>query len=243
MSNNINTKLMAVIVVSVLFAGGGVLLMSNIDEASAAEGTAADPILVLPGQTWKYTPTFPAGLTPTLTVSANASAQPGQSDTYAVTSGYAKVSGSSIEVTFPANATVGKYYVTIKAVTSQPTQTAYQNIVFSVQAPLTGTGGTLYAAVGGASDPLSVSASKAATYTIIDYGTLTSGSSKISVNASTGALTVTGLVSGDVGTYTVRIKAIATDNPTNEVVITVELVIKSQIAFSSSPSAGFIVTG
>jgi hypothetical protein len=239
-----SNKIIAVLAVTLLFAGGGmVVLISNTDEAYAAEGTVADPILVLPGQTWKYTPSFPAGLTPTLTVSASAVSQPTSSATYAATSGYAKVVGSSIEVTFPAEAPVGKYYVTIKAATTQPTQVDYQDVVFSTQAKLTGTGGTLYAAVGGAQDPLSVSASKSSTYTITDYGTLSSGSSKVTINSSTGALTVKNLVAGDVGSHTIKIKAIAKDNPTNEVILTVTLIIKAQISFTSSPSAGFIVTG
>jgi cell division protein FtsX len=47
MSNHIiNTQLMAVIAVSVLFAGGGFIMISNIDEAEAATATE---ITIAPG--------------------------------------------------------------------------------------------------------------------------------------------------------------------------------------------------
>lgn len=241
---NSTHKIMAAASVMAIFAMAFGCVLSVHPDTDAAAGTDADPILLIPGQTWQYTPTFPAGLNPTLTVSASATAQPGPTATYAATSGYAKVvSGNKIEVTAPTGASVGKYYVTIRAVTAQPTQTTYQNVAFSIQAPLTGTGGTLYAAVGGAQDAFSVSASKAAIFSITGYGTLNGGSSKVSIGSSTGAMTVTGLVSGDIGTHTITVKAIATDNPTNECTITVTLVVKAQVAFTSSPSAGFIVQG
>lgn len=232
-------KLIAVSMAAVMIAAAFVLILPS-DNSEAAAGTEIDPILVLPGQTWRYTPTFPDDLSPVLTVSASAVSQPGAGATYATISGYAKVTGGTIDVIVPAEASTGKYYVTIKADTTQPTQTTYQNIVFQIQAKITGTGGTMYAAEGGVFDPFSVSASKAATYTITDYGGLSNGASKISVNPSTGAITVNA-VSGDAGTYTIKVKATATDNITNTVIINVTLVITSAAAFTSTPSAGFIV--
>lgn len=233
-------KLIAVSMAAVMIAAAFVLILPS-DNSEAAAGTEADPILVLPGQTWRYNPTFPADLSPTLTVSASATAQPGEGATYETTSGYAKVTGGTIDVVVPAEATVGKYYVTIKASTTQPTQVTYQNVVFQIQAKITGTGGTAYASESGAQDVFSVSASTAATYTITDYGTLTNGESKVTINSSTGALTVNA-ASGDAGTYTIKVKATATDNPTNIVTINVTLVIKSAASFTSSPSAGYIVS-
>lgn len=233
-------KLIAVSMAAVMIAAAFVLILPS-DNSEAAAGTEIDPILVLPGQTWRYTPTFPADLSPTLTVSASATAQPGEGATYETTSGYAKVTGGTIDVVVPAEATVGKYYVTIKASTTQPTQVTYQNVVFQIQAKITGTGGTAYASESGAQDVFSVSASTAATYTITDYGTLTNGESKVTINSSTGALTVNA-ASGDAGTYTIKVKATATDNPTNIVTINVTLVIKSAASFTSSPSAGYIVS-
>lgn len=232
-------KSTAVVLTALLFAASLVMIMPTGD-SDAAAGTEADPILVLPGQTWRYNPTFPDDLSPTLTVSASAVSQPGTGETYASTSGYAKVTGGTIDVIVPAEAATGKYYVTIKADTTQPTQTTYQDVVFLVQAKITGTGGTMYAAEGGVFDPFSASASKAATYTITDYGSLSNGASKVSVNPSTGAITVNA-VSGDAGTYTIKVKATATDNITNTVIINVTLVITSAAAFTSTPSAGFIV--
>lgn len=233
-------KLIAVSMAAVMIAAAFVLILPS-DNSEAAAGTEIDPILVLPGQTWRYTPTFPADLSPTLTVSASATAQPGEGATYETTSGYAKVTGGTIDVVVPAEATVGKYYITIKASTTQPTQVTYQNVVFQIQAKITGTGGTAYASESGAQDVFSVSASTAATYTITDYGTLTNGESKVTINSSTGALTVNA-ASGDAGTYTIKVKATATDNPTNIVTINVTLVIKSAASFTSSPSAGYIVS-
>lgn len=233
-------KSTAVVLTALLFAASLVMIIPMGDDTQAAAGTEADPILVLPGQTWRYTPTFPEDLSPTLTVSASATAQPGEGATYETTSGYAKVTGGTIDVVVPAEATVGKYYITIKASTTQPTQVTYQNVVFQIQAKITGTGGTAYASESGAQDVFSVSASTAATYTITDYGTLTNGESKVTINSSTGALTVNA-ASGDAGTYTIKVKATATDNPTNTVIFNVTLVIKSLAAFTSSPSAGYIV--
>ena len=234
-------KSTAVVMTALLFAASFIMVINIEDQSEAAAGTEADPILVLPGQTWRYTPTFPADLTPVLTVSANTSSQPGEGATYAATSGYAKVTGGTVDVVIPSEATVGKYYVTIKASTTQPTQVTYQNIVFQIQAKITGTGGTVYASESGAQDAFSVSASKAATYTITDYGTLTNGASKVTINSSTGAITVNA-ASGDAGTYTIKVKATATDNPTNIVTINVTLIVKSAASFTSSPSAGYIVT-
>ena len=238
---NTNKKIMGLLVALAVLAVPCFCLMGSSYESEAAAGTEVDPILVLPGQTWRYTPTFPADLSPTLTVSANAASQPGEGATYATTSGYAKVTGGTIDVVVPAEATVGKYYVTIKASTTQPTQITYQNVVFQIQAKITGTGGTAYASESGAQDAFSVSASKSATYTITDYGTLTNGATKVTINSSTGALTVNA-VSGDAGTHTIKVKATATDNPTNIVTINVTLVIKSAASFTSTPSAGFIVS-
>lgn len=232
-------KSTAVVLTALLFAASLVMIIPMGDDTQAAAGTEVDPILVLPGQTWRYNPTFPDDLSPTLTVSASAVSQPGTGATYASTSGYAKVTGGTIDVIVPAEAATGKYYVTIKAVTTQPSQTTYQDVVFLVQAKITGTGGTMYAAEGGVFDPFSASASKAATYTITDYGSLSNGASKVSVNPSTGAITVNA-ASGDAGTYTIKVKATATDNPTNTVIINVTLVIKSTAAFTSTPSAGYI---
>ncbi len=57
--------------------------------ADAASIDRLDEINIVKGQTWKYTPTFPSGLTPTLTVATSTSSQPSSSASFFASSGYA----------------------------------------------------------------------------------------------------------------------------------------------------------
>lgn len=96
-----------------------------------SEGVSAT-INLQPGQTWSWTPTFPAGLTPTVTVSASDSAMPTESSTFGATSGHAKVTDGKVIVTLPSDFSKSQYFVKVKAETTKPTQKAYYDITFNV---------------------------------------------------------------------------------------------------------------
>ena len=111
------------------------MLSVTVIPAVSQEATAANPggtVNIQPGQTWNWTPTFPAGLSPTLKVSASASSMPADNATFATTSGNAKIVSGKVQVTIPADFTGSAYYVKLQAKTTQPSQTAYYEITFSV---------------------------------------------------------------------------------------------------------------
>lgn len=96
-----------------------------------SEGASAT-INLQPGQSWSWTPTFPAGLTPTVTVSASDSAMPTESSAFGATSGHAKVTDGKVIVTLPSDFSKSQYFVKVKAETTKPTQKAYYDITFNV---------------------------------------------------------------------------------------------------------------
>ncbi len=96
-----------------------------------SEGASAT-INLQPGQTWSWKPTFPAGLTPAVTVSASDSAMPTESSTFGATSGHAKVTDGKVIVTLPSDFSKSQYFVKVKAETTKPTQKAYYDITFNV---------------------------------------------------------------------------------------------------------------
>ncbi len=209
--------------------------------SEAAAGTEEDPILLLRGDTWVYETDFPSGLDVTVTVSASPSATPSDDATFDTSSGYATVTGKLVEVTIPTTGVQdGLYYLKIKATSTKPTQVAYQTAVFLIQPNVTATGGTVYAAEGGAFDPFSVVASVPSTYSISDYGTL--DASKVAIDPDTGAVTVTAS-NGDAGTHSIKVMVRAMDNPSNATVVTLSIEIAKQIEFTSAVSAGFVVAG
>ncbi len=102
------------------------------EDSNAANATAT--INIQPGQKWNWTPTFTAGLSPTVTVSASDSSMPSDTATFGTTSGYASISSGKITVSIPSDYSKSNYYVKVKAVTTKPTQTAIYEITFNVAA-------------------------------------------------------------------------------------------------------------
>lgn len=105
--------------------------------SDATSVTDPDEVNIVKGQTWEYTPTFPSGLTPTLTVATSTASQPDSSATFSASSGYAQVSSGKIVVTIPSTSTDDTFYLTIKAATSNPTQVAYTYAKFNINDVLT----------------------------------------------------------------------------------------------------------
>lgn len=80
------------------------------------EGGTAD-ITLQPGQAWEWTPEFPTGLDPTLTVSVDGSE-------FGTSAGWASISGKTLSITVPEDADGESQTVTLRAETTQPTQVA-----------------------------------------------------------------------------------------------------------------------
>lgn len=325
-----NKKLMAFAVIAMAAMLCVVAIPSVLDDDgmdAAAGDSSTDPyvVYITKGQTWKYDTTFPASLSPTVTVS-------NQGASFTATTGtYATVSGKTVTVAIPSNASVSEYYVAIKAATTNPTQVAYQYVKFiikdvltlsgtssavaavgtpytwtpttnastvgsvtfsvspslpaglsinastgvisgtptaiktattytitataanpsqvktttlnlTVNATLTVTIPTVYAIEGGGQDAAQITTNSAGgvTFSITNYGTLSNGASKVSIDAA-GNITVNA-VSGDAGTFTITIQV--TETSSGQVVTkTFTLVITEQLLYASSPSAGYIVEG
>lgn len=85
------------------------------DDAYMEGGTAR--IQLQPGQTWEWTPEFPAGLDPTLTVS--------NGESFGTSAGWATLSGKTLSITVPEDAdSSNSQTVILRAETTQPTQVA-----------------------------------------------------------------------------------------------------------------------
>ena len=117
------------------FIAAALVVMVAFSPVFTEETDASNPattINIQPGQSWSWTPTFTSGLSPSVTVSASDSSMPADSASFSTTSGNATVSNGKVTVSIPANFSKAAYYVKVKATTTQPTQTAYYEITFSV---------------------------------------------------------------------------------------------------------------
>ncbi|MBQ9689802.1 MAG: putative Ig domain-containing protein [Candidatus Methanomethylophilaceae archaeon] len=123
-----NIKVAALFAVLVMaLAGACVIADSHGSDAIGEDlsGTYGTPtnINIAPGYRWTYTPDFPSDLTQYLTVSLQVN-----------DSNVGSVSGKTVTVNIPTNASTGtKYNVVIQAsMTSPVSQTAYQYVTFTV---------------------------------------------------------------------------------------------------------------
>ena len=120
------SKTAAVIaVMAMLFAGSFFLTDGSDAVGEDLSSTYGEPtnINIAPGYRWTYTPEFPSDLIQYLTVSLKVN-----------DSNVGSVSGKTVTVNIPTNASVGtKYNVVIQAsMTSPVAQTAYQYVTFTV---------------------------------------------------------------------------------------------------------------
>ena len=121
-------KATAVFAVLVMAMAGVCIIADSHGSDAAGEdlsGTYGQPtnINIAPGYRWTYTPDFPSDLTQYLTVSLKVN-----------DSNVGSVSGKTVTVNIPSNASAGtKYNVVIQAsMTSPVAQTAYQYVTFTV---------------------------------------------------------------------------------------------------------------
>ena len=123
-----NIKVAALFAVLVMALAGVVAFVGSEESDAIGEdlsGTYGSPtnINIAPGYRWTYTPDFPSDLTQYLTVSLQVN-----------DSNVGSVSGKTVTVNIPTNASAGtKYNVVIKATMTSPvSQTAYQYVTFTV---------------------------------------------------------------------------------------------------------------
>lgn len=129
MDNRILSCLAAVIVLSAAFAGAAALAASDPSDAAThpTYGSSTD-INIAPGMRYTWTSQWPAGLNPTCSIEKQKQGSLSGSDV-----SIASVSGKTLTVNIPSNAHAGdQYHVVMKAVTANPSQTAYVYIVFHV---------------------------------------------------------------------------------------------------------------
>jgi len=226
MSNHIiNTKLMAVIAVSVLFAGGGFMMISSIDEAEAATATE---ITIAPGMRYTYTPTFPADLNPTVTIKSQGVGAAGTGGAWGT------LSGKTLTVNVPAGTAAGsQYQVTLLATTTNPTQSVEIPILFNIVANMSVSGSQVNIVTGGTVN-LSPTATGMGTFTwaVTDGKTLPAG---LTLNATTGK--VTGTPTG-MGLQTIYLTATSSFGESKDLVVT--FTIYNKLVATNDPAGGAI---
>lgn len=226
MSNHIiNTKLMAVIAVSVLFAGGGFIMISNIDEAEAATATE---ITIAPGMRYTYTPTFPADLNPTVTIKSQGVGAAGTGGTWGA------LSGKTLTVNVPAGTAAGsQYQVTLLATTTNPTQSVEIPILFNIAANMSVSGSQVNIVTGGTVN-MTPTANGMGTFTwaVTSGKTLPAG---LSLDTATGK--VTGTPTG-MGAQTIYLTATSSYGETAN--LTVTFTVYSKLIPTNDPGTGAI---
>lgn len=218
-----NTKIMAIVAVSLLFAGGGALLMSNFDDAYAASATE---ITIAPGMKYTYTPTFPADLNPTVTIFSQGEGTTGTGGNWAT------ISGKTVTVNIPASASAGsKYQVTLRATTTNPTQTVDIPILFNISGNLSVSGNQANIVTGGTVNMTpSATSMGTVTWAVASGKTLPAG---LALNSSTGK--VTGSPTG-MGLQTIYLTATSSYGETAN--LTVAFTIYSVLVPTNSPDTG-----
>ncbi len=199
MNANIHNKkgfIAAVSVVMLICVACAPMLLTEENDGAAAT------INIQPGQSWSWTPTFTSGLSPAVTVSASASAMPADNATFGATSGNASVSNGKVTVSIPSDFSGSKYYVKVKAATTNPTQTVFYEITFNVASyGLSYNVSTVNAKVGTAITDLTPSIAGGVTAkSYVISGTLPAG---LSFSTSTGKITGTPTAAKAQANYTI----------------------------------------
>ena len=170
---NSATMKAGVLLMSVLAVLGAVVALSMESDAAGEDlsGTYGEPsvINIAPGYSYTYTATFPADLTDDVVLSMAVN------DFSDYGAQYVTITGHTVKVTIPTNATPGNYNLVLQADHAPSGQTAYQYIQFNVGANLS-VSGTINDIIKGASVDMTPSASGgigAITWTV--NGSLPSG--------------------------------------------------------------------
>lgn len=226
-----NKNLIAIFAVALMAAAAVSCTITFTDNSSAADPTYGDidaTIQVAPGYRYSWAPSWPSDLHPTLTVEKQTIGS-----LTGTTTTVASISGSSIIVKIPNNASAGTdYHVVIKATTTNPTQTDYIYIVFHVNQALSITSTNEHNVKAG--DAVSI------TPVVTGLGTRTysiSGAPTwLTVNSSTGVVSGTSSAPGDVS-FTLHV----TNNFGETAQKTVSFHVATKLAPTDTPTAGALI--
>jgi len=164
MSNNIKrNKIIAASVVMAMCLCSCFVMLDNDGSDAASDpsyGTISEFNLA-PGFRWTYTPTYPSDLSVSTSILKQGTNTSSGTSSNITTGSWATISGSTVTVTVPSNASVGTVYdIILKATTSTGgvSQTAYQYIRANITSGLTASG-TASDVILGSSATVSLSAS------------------------------------------------------------------------------------
>lgn len=222
-----NSKMMAIIAISVLFAGGGALLISdNVEDAHAATVTE---ISIAPGMKYTYTPSFPSDLNPTITIKTQGVGTNGTGGTWG------SMSGKTLTVNVPTGTAAGStYQVTLLATTTNPTQSVEIPILFNISANASASGSQANIVTGTAINfTPSVSGRGSFTWAVTSGKTLPAG---LSLNASTGKVSGTPTGMGD---QTIHLTATSSYGEKANLTVTFKIV--SKLVPTDTPADGAII--
>ncbi len=229
MNNNKTLTLLAVTMMALgVFAG-----IAMVASDSYADDTYGNPtnIEIAPGMRYTWTPTWPSDLNPTLSIEVQKSGSLSGTDVNIASIS----SGKTLIVNIPSDASAGTvYHVVMKAQTTNPTQTNYTYITFTVTDNLSVSGSQANIVAGG-----SVNMTPTATGMGDVTWAVTSGHSLptgLSLDAATGK--VTGTIS-TAGTYTIYLTATSSYGETADLVVTFKVV--SGLEPTNSPTNGVII--
>jgi len=202
------------------------LLISDVDDAYAATATE---ITIAPGMRYTYTPTFPSDLNPTVTIKTQGVGASGTGGTWG------SMSGKTLTVNVPANATPGSnYQVTLCATTTDPAQTLDIPILFTVASSMSATGSQSNIVTGSSINfTPSVSGMGTFTWSVTSGKTLPAG---LSLDTATGK--VTGKPTG-MGEQTIHLTATSSYGESTNLSVTFTIV--SKLVATNDPTAGAII--
>ena len=193
---------------------------NNLVEATPTE------IEIAPGMRYTYTPTYPSDLTVTTTIDT-------QGVGTATNGTWGSMSGGTLIVNVPAETAPGTVYnVKLKAVSTNPAQTAYIEIKFNVTGNLT-VSGSQANIVAGSSITMTPSASSMGTITWSAKIALPDG---LTLDPATGK--VTGTPTG-LGSKTISLTATTSYGETKDLNVTFMIV--SVLAPTNSPTNGALI--
>ena len=194
-----------------------------------AEASTVTEITIAPGMQYTYTPTFPADLSPTVKIQTQGEGTSGTGGNWGA------VSGKTLTVNVPANATPGsKYQVTLRATTTNPSQTLDIPILFNIASSMSATGNQANIVTGSSINfTPSVSGMGSFTWSVTSGKTLPAG---LSLDTTTGK--VTGIPTG-MGDQTIHLTATSSYGETTNLAVT--FTILSKLVATNDPTAGAII--